>query len=97
MCNVSTQMIKLKSQGTSGLEITRGISLRYSGGVRILVKDSILTYLSVVCVDEDIIWMSFTGIKDPDQVFNVCACYLPTSNSRGDTSHEFFDLLRCQF
>ena len=73
---------------------------RGSGGVGILVKDSMFQKFSITCVDrqhEDILWVSFTNIDNPDHVFYVCVCYLPpAASSRGDKSHEFFDILRTQ-
>ena len=50
------------------------------GGSWILVKDSIFSYFSVDIIDknhEDILWVSFTNISDPEHVRNICSCYLP--------------------
>ena len=75
-------------------------AVRGSGGVGILVKDSTFSTFSIDIVDkqhEDILWISFTNINNPDYVFYVCVCYLPpAASSRGDRSHEFFDILRYQ-
>ena len=41
--------------------------------------------------------MTCTQSRDPDQVLYICACYLPpAASSRGDKSHEFFDILKQQ-
>ena len=90
-------LTKLRSLGISALEITGVLSQREQVGLGVLVKDSILTYYSLDILDrqhEDILRVLFTGTFNLQQVFNVCSCYLPPADiSRGDKSHEFFDVL----
>ena len=85
--------------GNNRLNISKR-AVRGSGGVGILIKDSLFNKYSIDIVDknyEDIIWVSCTQTKDPDQVLYICVCYLPpASSSRGDKSHEFFDILKQQ-
>jgi len=79
--------------GNNRLNISKR-AVRGSGGVGILIKDSLFNKYSIDIVDknyEDIIWVSCTQTKDPYQVLYICVCYLPpASSSRGDKSHECF-------
>ena len=73
-------------------------ALRGSGGVGILIRDSLADNYSVSVLDTDaegILWVQFTGIIHHLEDFSLCVCYLPPSNSsRGDNSAEFFDQLK---
>ena len=73
-------------------------ALRGSGGVGILIRDSLADNYSVSVLDSDaegILWVQFTGINHLSEDFSLCVCYLPPSNSsRGDNSVEFFDQLK---
>ena len=68
-----------------------------SGGVGILVKESLLSQYSISTLDDEldgILWVQFTGDSICSD-FAMCICYLPPSNSsRGDLSVEFFDQLK---
>ena len=66
-----------------------------SGGVGILVNDSLLSYYSISILDsrfEGILWVQYIHIDSSNaQDFCTCVCYLPPSNScRGDNASEFF-------
>ena len=71
-----------------------------SGGVGILFKDSFFEEYSVDIVDkthEDIMWVSCTHFTNLEHMLFICACYLPpAASSRGDKSHECFDILKQQ-
>ena len=70
---------------------------RGSGGVGILVKNSLLASFDVAVVSEKfdgILWVQLIH-KDSKQTIGVCVCYLPPAgSSRGDQSLEFFDTLK---
>ena len=69
--------------GNNRLNISKR-AVRGSGGVGILIKDSLFNKYSIDIVDknyEDIIWVSCTQTKDPDQVLYICVCYLPPASS----------------
>ena len=75
-------------------------AIRGSGGVGVLIKESMFNRFSIDTVDkryEDILWISCTQIDNPDNVIFICVCYLPpAASSRGDRSHDVFDILRSQ-
>ena len=75
-------------------------AIRGSGGVGILIRNSILNYFSVATLEEKvegILWIELIGKKSVQgQHLGICVCYLPPiSSSRGDISQEFWDDLRC--
>ena len=46
---------------------------------------------------KDIPCISCTQIDNPDNIVFICICYLPpATSSRGDRSHDVFDILRSQ-
>ena len=65
-----------------------------------LVKVSMFDRFSVDSVDkkyEDILWVTWTQIVNPDNVVFICACYLSSAtSSRGDRLYGMFDVLRSQ-
>lgn len=65
-----------------------------------LVKESMFDRFSIDIVDkryEDILWVTCTQIDNPENVVFICVCYLPLANSsKGDRSHDVFDILRSQ-
>ena len=65
-----------------------------------LVKESMFDRFSIDIVDkshEDILWIACTQISNPDKIVFICVCYLPpAASSRGDKSHDVFDILRSQ-
>ena len=75
-------------------------AVRGSGGVGVLVKESMFDRFSIDVVDkrhEDILWLACTQINNPDNTIFIGVCYLPpAASSRGDKSHDVFDTLRCQ-
>ena len=75
-------------------------AIRGSGGVGILVKESLFDSFSIDVVDkkyEDILWIACTQIGNPENTLYVCVCYLPpVGSSRGDKLQEVFDILRSQ-
>ena len=75
-------------------------AVRGSGGVGVLVKESMFDRFSIDIVDkshEDILWIACTQISNPDKIVFICVCYLPpAASSRGDKSHDVFDILRSQ-
>ena len=75
-------------------------AVRGSGGVGVLVKESMFDGFSVDIVDknhEDIIWIACTQISNPEKIVFICVCYLlPAASSKGDKSHDVFDILRSQ-
>ena len=75
-------------------------AVRGSGGVGVLVKESMFDRFSIDIVDkryEDILWITCTQLNNPENVLFICVCYLPpAASSRGDRSHDVFDILRSQ-
>ena len=72
-------------------------AFRGSGGVGILIRDSVLKQYSVASISdkhEGIIWLQFIN-RTTNKQFGICVCYLPPAgSSRGDQSQEFFDTLK---
>jgi hypothetical protein len=72
-------------------------AVRGSGGVGILVRDSVLKYFTVTVVEkghDGILWIQLIN-KRNKETLGVCVCYLPPSNSsREDRSQDFFDTLK---
>ena len=70
---------------------------RGSGGVGILIKESILSQYDIVTIFENfegILWLQLINRQSRKQV-GICVCYLPPAgSSRGDKSQEFFDSLK---
>ena len=68
-----------------------------SGGVGILIRDSVLKQYSVASISdkhEGILRLQFINGTTNKQ-FGICVCYLPPAgSSRGDQSQEFFDTLK---
>ena len=73
------------------------IAVRGSGGVRFLIKLSLLEKYDIVMLDktfEDLLWIKLTDKSDQDNGAYFCSCYLPPSgSSRGDTSQQFYNKL----
>ena len=72
-------------------------AVRGSGGVGVLVKESMFDRFSIDIVDkshEDILWIACTQISNPENIVFICVCYLPpAASSRGDKSHDVFDMV----
>ena len=72
-------------------------AFRVSGGVGILIRDSVLKQYSVASISdkhEGILWLQFIN-RTTNKQFGICVCYLPPAgSSRGDQSQEFFDTLK---
>ena len=70
-----------------------------SGGVGILVRNTLLRDYSVSVLDktcEGILWIQFKG-KENAEDFNVCVCYLPPEGStRNVDAEEYFETLLSQ-
>lgn len=68
-----------------------------SGGVGILVKESVLQHFSINVIDcelEGTLCVQFTSLESSDSFQCVCVCYLPPANSsRGNNASEFFEHL----
>jgi len=68
-----------------------------SGGVGVLVKQSVLNQYDVATVTdkyEGILWVQLISKTSKKQI-GICVCYLPPAgSSRGDQSQEFFDTLK---
>ena len=62
---------------------------RGSGGVGVLVKQSLLNHFSISILDsemEGILWLQFVDTVNSND-FSMAVCYLPPANSsRGDVS-----------
>ena len=79
--------------GHNRLKIHRN-AIRGSGGVGILIKNSIFESYSVAVVNQDYEDISLIHNRSLESV-GLCVCYLPPSNSsRGDNSLEFFNVLK---
>ena len=79
--------------GHNRLQIHRN-AIRGSGGVGILIKNSIFESYSVAVVNQDYEDISLIHNRSLESV-GLCVCYLPPSNSsRGDNSLEFFNVLK---
>ena len=76
--------LKLKTTATCG-----------SGGVAILIKDSLACKFNIICVDklfEGILCLKFTHKLSLNE-FLICTCYLPPEGSeRGQDSDDFFNI-----
>ena len=74
-------------------------AIRGSGGVGLLVKDTVFHKFTVSVLDnksEGILWALLLDQASQHSI-SLCVCYLPPSNSsRGDMSLEFFSNLRLQ-
>ena len=70
---------------------------RGSGGVGMLIKNSVLKELDVAVLEnkfEGLLWIQLIH-KVSKQQMGICVGYLPASNSsRGNQSQEFFDTLK---
>ena len=74
-------------------------AVRGSGGVGVLIKESLLLLYSVETIDtsfDGIIWLVLSPNYGGEELA-ICVCYIPPeSSSRGDCSQEFFDWLASQ-
>ncbi len=72
-------------------------ALRVSGGVGVLVKQSLLDQYTVVTLSDEydgILWLKLLNRQNGRQV-GICICYFPPiGSSRGNKSPEFFDTLK---
>ena len=72
-------------------------AVRGSGGVGILVKQTLLQHFNVSVLDctfEGILWLKLVHTANSDNVLLICSCYLPPEgSSRGDNAQAFYDSL----
>ena len=71
-----------------------------SGGVGVLIKNSILAHFSVLILDktvEGILWLKLSLKEVSDVKLLLCVVYLPPANSsRGDSAQQCYDALTSQ-
>ena len=72
-------------------------AMRGSGGVGILVKESVLETHEIFIIEkvhEDIIWVKIQEKEDPTNYMYICSCYLsPEGSTRVNRVQEFYDQL----
>lgn len=72
-------------------------AVRGSGGVGILVKQTLLRHFNVSVLDctfEGILWLKLEHNADSENTLLICSCYLPPErSSRGDNAQAFYDAL----
>ena len=69
-------------------------SKRGSGGVAVLVKNTLCNYYKIEVLDdsqEGILWLKFVNDKE---TFCVCTCYLPPENSKYCDAQLFYTRVR---